>query len=265
MRTDGLYHKDMNLGWIPDVPDQRDFAYQVAKPELLPPLVDLRSKMPVVYDQGKLGSCTANAIGAAFEYEQVKAGLSDFMPSRLFVYFNERKMEGTITSDAGAMIRDGIKSVNQRGVCSEAEWPYDVSQFAVEPLPKVYDNAQFHRSLSYRRVPQSIDAMRQCLVSGHPFTFGFTVYDSFESGEVAHSGIVPMPAHDEGALGGHAVLCVGYDEAQQRFIVRNSWGTGWGQSGYFTMPYTYLLDPDLADDFWVIQMVGGFQFNERIL
>src|SRR5690349_9049943 len=109
------------LGWQPDTPDFRDFTYQVAKPVALPAAVDLRPRMPGVYDQGDLGSCTANAIAAAFEYEQVRCGLADFMPSRLFIYYNERRMEGTISSDAGAMIRDGIKSVNKLGVCSEVE------------------------------------------------------------------------------------------------------------------------------------------------
>jgi C1A family cysteine protease len=247
------------FGWQPDTPDIRDFRYQVTKPVPLPASVDLRPKMPAVYDQGDLGSCTANAIAAAFEYEQVRAGLADFMPSRLFIYFNERRMEGTINSDAGAMIRDGIKSVNKMGVCSEIEWPYRIKDFAKQPPAKVYDDARFHRSIQYFRLTPTLSKLKQCLASGNPFTFGFTVYESFESDAVAKSGIVPLPQPDEDVLGGHAVLAVAYNEQRQRFIARNSYGAEWGQRGYFEMPYAYLLEPNLSDDFWVIERVGGLQ------
>ena len=99
--------------------------------------------------------------------------------------------------------------------------------------------------------------MKGCLASGFPFVFGFTVYESFESQEVAKTGMVPMPAAGESVLGGHAVLAVGYDDGHQRFIVRNSWGTGWGMQGYFTMPYAYLTERDLSSDFWTIRLVQG--------
>ncbi len=99
--------------------------------------------------------------------------------------------------------------------------------------------------------------MKGCLASGYPFVFGFTVYESFESEDVAKTGVVPMPAHTEKVLGGHAVTAVGYDDAQQRFIVRNSWGTDWGMKGYFTMPYAYLTDSNLADDFWTVRLISG--------
>jgi C1A family cysteine protease len=157
------------------------------------------------------------------------------------------------------MIRDGIKSVNKEGVCSEIEWPYRIKDFAKKPPAKSYDNARFHKSIQYQRVTRALYTMRHCLASGHPFTFGFMVYESFESDAVAKTGIVPMPRHDESALGGHAVLAVGYDDTKQRFIVRNSWGKEWGEAGNFYMPYAYLLDSNLADDFWTIQRVGGLQ------
>ena len=124
------------FGWTPDLPDARDYMYSAPEAVLtkLPTKVDLRgTKMPKVYDQGELGSCTANAIGAAFEFGQIKQGQKDFMPSRLFIYYNERAMEGTIDTDSGAMIRDGMKSVAKLGVCTEDTWPYDIPRFTEKP------------------------------------------------------------------------------------------------------------------------------------
>jgi C1A family cysteine protease len=221
----------------------------------LPKKVNLTSKMPPVYDQGQLGSCTANAIGAAFEYEQLKQKQKDFMPSRLFIYYNERAIEGTVDSDSGAMIRDGIKSVAKLGVCPEDTWPYDIAHFTEKPPKKAYTEATKHQVLVYRRVIANLHQMQGCLASGYPFVFGFTVYESFMTPEVAATGEVPLPPRSEQVLGGHAVLAVGYDDATQRFIVRNSWGKGWGNKGYCTMPYGYLTDPSLARDFWAVYTV----------
>jgi C1A family cysteine protease len=244
-------------GWIPDLPDARDFMYAAPEAVLasLPTSVDLRSECPPVYDQGQLGSCTANAIGAAFEFAQKKEQLADFMPSRLFIYYNERKIEGTVDEDSGAMIRDGIKSVHKLGVCDEKLWDYDIAQFTQQPPTEAYTQAMDHQATVYRRVLQVLHQMQGCLASGTPFVFGFSVYESFESQEVAKTGVVPLPPRSEKLLGGHAVVAVGYDDAQQRFIVRNSWGTGWGMDGYCTMPYGYLTDPSLASDFWAIYAV----------
>jgi C1A family cysteine protease len=97
--------------------------------------------------------------------------------------------------------------------------------------------------------------MKGCLASGYPFVFGFTVYSSFEGAKVAQSGIVPMPGSAEKPIGGHAVLAVGYDDDTREFLVRNSWGPGWGIKGYFKMPYAYLTAPKLATDFWTIRGV----------
>ena len=129
---------------------------------------------------------------------------------------------------------------------------YDISKFTQRPPDQSYQEALKHQVTSYQRVPQLLNQIKGCLAHGFPVVFGFTVYDSFESEEVAKTGVVPMPAPGEQVLGGHAVLAVGYDDATQRFLVRNSWGDGWGQGGYFTMPYTYLVDRQLASDFWAI-------------
>jgi C1A family cysteine protease len=246
-------------GWTPDLPDQRDHLYAAPPPMLgnLPASADLTSQCPPVYDQGQLGSCTANAIAAAVEFDRLKQKLPDITPSRLFIYYNEREMEGTIGSDSGAQIRDGIKSVSQLGVCPEPEWPYDIAKFTQKPPAKAYTDALTDRAVSYQRVIQDLTQMRGCIASGYPFVFGFTVYTSFESPEVARTGHAPLPGAGEQQIGGHAVLAVGYDDSQQWMIVRNSWGPGWGIKGYFTLPYTYLSQANLAADFWTIRLVGS--------
>ena len=246
--------KIKRYGWIPDIPDQRDFLF-AAPPVTLPPKVDLRTGCPDVYDQGQLGSCTANAINGAIEFAQMKENANAFVPSRLFVYWNERDIEHTVASDAGAQIRDGIKVVVKIGAPVETDWPYVIAKFADRPPQKAFVDARKNIVTSYQRVSQNLRQMQGCLASGFPFVFGFTVYDGFESDQVAQTGIVPMPKPGESALGGHAVMAVGYDDSTQRFIVRNSWGAVWGQKGYFEMPYAYLTDSNLSDDLWTIRVV----------
>lgn len=244
-------------GWIADLPDARDHIYAAA-PEILaqlPPKVDLTANCPPVYDQGELGSCTANAIAAALEFDRMRQELDVFIPSRLFIYYNERVMEGTTNSDSGAQIRDGIKSVSKQGDCPEDTWHYDISKFTVKPPQKCYTQAKRFKAIQYQRVIRNLNQMKACLASGFPFVFGFAVYESFESQEVAQTGHATMPAPSEQQVGGHAVMAVGYDDTNQWFIVRNSWSDKWGMKGYFTLPYSYLMDENLADDFWKITLV----------
>ncbi|HJW68157.1 MAG TPA: C1 family peptidase [Candidatus Binatia bacterium] len=246
------------FGWLPDLPDQRDFTYSapLAMLRKLPAKVDLSGQCPPVYDQGELGSCTGNSIAAAIEFAERKQRLAKpTTPSRLFIYYNERVIEHTVATDSGAMIRDGIKSVNKVGACRETTWPYKIGSFAKKPSSGAYAEGRKHTVSSYQRVARTTSQMRGCLASGFPFVFGFTVYTSFMSAAVAKTGKLSMPHAGEKVEGGHAVLAVGYDDAQHRFIVRNSWGPDWGMKGYFTMPYAYLLDDNLSDDFWTIRVV----------
>ena len=253
-------HKIKSYGWKPQFPDHRDLVFQPLSSVLskLPSSVDLRSQCPSVYDQGQLGSCTANAIGSAVEFELRKQALiDDFIPSRLFIYYNERVIEGTVNSDSGAMIRDGIKTVNKQGVCAEALWSYsdNTTQFKKKPTAKCVKEALNHKVITYQSVTQDLSHIQASLASGYPVIIGFSVYDGFESDSVAKTGVVNLPAKTESLLGGHAVLIVGYDNTTQRFIVRNSWGSSWGQKGYFTIPYTYFTNSKLASDLWNIEMV----------
>jgi|SRR5450631_3999433 len=249
--------KVQKFGWIPDLPDQRDFMYAAPAPfqSNIPPSVDLSPQCPPVYDQGQLGSCTANAIGGAIEFDQKKANLTEFTPSRLFIYYNERSMEGTINSDSGAQIRDGVKSVATLGAPPESDWAYNIAAFSQKPPAKAYTDAKKHLVVLYQRLIQDLGTLRGCLASGFPLIFGFTCYESFESAEVAKTGILPMPQSGEKVVGGHAVLCVGYDDKAQQFLIRNSWGPSWGLKGYFKMPYAYLTSNKLASDLWTLRSV----------
>ena len=242
------------FGWVPDLPDHRDIRYGMVRPvpAKQPSAVDLRRTCSPVEDQGRLGSCTGNALVGALEFLERKDRVPFTNLSRLFVYYNERIIEHTVKEDAGAMLRDGIKTLAKQGACAEQTWPYAIAKFALKPTPACYREALEHQITAYARL-ETGDEMRACLAGGFPFVFGFTVYESFESERVAETGVVPMPKRTERSVGGHAVLAIGYDDAKKTFVVRNSWGTAWGMKGYFTMPYAYLEDRSLSDDFWTIR------------
>ena len=239
-------------GWVPDIPDRRDFLYSAIRPVIRrPKKVDLRQGCSEIEYQGKLGSCTAQALAGNLEFLDKKIDSEYVDVSRLFIYYNERLIEGTIGEDAGAAIRDGIKALATYGVCSAKKWPYDITKFKKKPLKVCYTEGLKNKISSYYRL-NTLDDMLKCLSSGYPFVFGFSVYESFETDYVAKTGIVSLPKINEKFLGGHAVCAVGYDKKTKMFIVRNSWGSGWGDKGYFYMPFEYLSNRNLSDDFWYI-------------
>jgi C1A family cysteine protease len=202
-----MIFKTARYGWLPDLPDHRDQLYG-APVELAaapPAKVDLRPQCPLVYDQGQLGSCTANAIAAAIQFDRMK--------------------------------------------------PYVIAKFRSKPPAKCYADALKYIVVLYQRVTPILSQLKGCLASGYPFVFGFTVYEGFESAQVARTGHASLPKSGEQVVGGHAVVGVGYDDTKQWLIVRNSWGARWGMKGYFTLPYAYVTDDNLANDFWTIRVV----------
>jgi C1A family cysteine protease len=241
-------------GWIPDLPDHRDLKLGVDHPRMMampgPVKIDLRPKMPAVYNQGHVGSCTGNAIAAVAELVEIGEGEAALVPSRLFIYYSEREIEGTTTMDCGASIRDGFKAISTLGFCFEDVWPYDESMVTTRPSQAAYDAAKMDVASKYLSVDQDRGAIQGALSQGHPVVLGFSVFESFN--KVGADGVVAMPNPAESLEGGHAVVIVGCDDDTQRYIVRNSWGPGWGDAGYFHMPYAYVENPNLANDFWIL-------------
>ena len=252
------------LSWRPDLPDQRDYTFSqlVADKKLttavtLEPTLSLRPWCSAIEDQQTIGSCVGNAVVGLFEFNRIRAGLGgtnyrNF--SRLFSYYNARVITENVEEDSGTYIRDAIKSAKLNGICFEYEWPYDITKWSNEPPLSCYRNAVNFKVSKYYRL-DTLDDMKNSLAAFHPFVFGMTVYESFMSNTVASTGNVPLPAATERVMGGHAMLGVGYDDVTQRFLVRNSWGVNWGihsgnLGGYCWIPYAYLTNRNLSDDFW---------------
>ena len=215
------------------------------------PTVDLRNQFPAIYDQGTLGSCTANALCGLIGYDN-----KGFNGSRLFLYYNERVIENNILEDNGALLSDGIKSLQTNGICPENIWPYNINNFTIKPSVLCYTEALKHKAINVNHILNDMTSMKNSLINNNPFVVGIAVYESFETIRVSRTGIVPMPLSTEKLLGGHAVVCVGYDDTKQVWIMRNSWGVNWGDKGYFYLPYLYLLDSHLSSDLWIIKKIN---------
>lgn len=236
------------FGWIPSSKKPTNF-YEPPHMARMPNSVDLESQCPAVYDQGNLGSCTANAAAALAQFLMKKDGVADWNPSRLALYYWNRLQEGTVNEDSGASLHDAMSSMVKYGVPHESLWPYNVSKFTVKPSKPVWSDAYWHAIKRGLSVTQNLKAIKTCLASGYPIIFGFAVFDSFDE-TVAKTGIMRMPKENEDISGGHAVMAVGYDDTTKMVKVRNSWGSAWGKNGYFFMPYEFITNPNYCDDFW---------------
>lgn len=234
---------------------QTELKFKTFSRVSLPKTVDLRAQFPPVYDQGNLGSCTANALCAVHEFETVDQNIDKgFKPSRLFLYYNERLLDNTVNEDSGAYLSDGIKCMKKYGVCSEKFYPYIIEKFTLKPSAKAYADALKQKVVTASNIQQDVTSMKLSLFNKNPFVVGIAIYSSFESDTVQKTGIVPMPSDDDEFLGGHAVVCVGY--TKDHWIMRNSWGRSWGDKGYFYLPYLYLLDSNLSSDLWNISKIA---------
>jgi C1A family cysteine protease len=249
-----------------DNEDTRDFRFSesiVPHPEVvLPKSVDLRSKCPPVYDQGKLGSCTANAGCSCRVMLLNDPGIT---LSRLYLYYMERHFYGDTHKDEGASLREACKSIYKAGVCEEKYMPYDPKKYKQSPNKHAFTNADNYKIIAYRSL-NTLEEIKQSLAfRQQPVMIGMDVYESFESKAVAQTGIMPIPEKNEKRLGGHAVLVVGYKNTRTIYhrkskqketygylIVRNSWGESWGDKGYFYMPYSFVT-PSHTYDYWIME------------
>jgi len=276
------------MGWIPDYPDFRDYTEENerireilqptgmltgiprgdTKRAALPPAADLRQWCSPVEDQGRLGSCTANAGAGVIEYYERKSFGRHVESSRLFLYKTTRnlmKMKG----DTGAYLRTTIGAMVIFGVPPEEYWPYtEAADFDAEPPAFCYSFAQNYKTLLYYRHDPAatgaatvLERLKTHLAAGHPAMFGFSVYSSIE--QASATGEIPFPSPRDRMEGGHAVVAVGYDDGKEirnahadrpttgALLIRNSWGKEWGEAGYGWLPYEY-LKKGLAEDFWSV-------------
>ena len=252
-------HKIKRYGWKRSLPVFGHPQFEKTCMAATPARADVSGGMPAVYDQGNLGSCTANAGAALAEFLTKKQGWLDYMPARLAIYYWNRQLEGTVSEDSGSSLADTAKTLSTKGAPNETRWPYDIAKFTNTPTAAVVANAKQHIIKDPLQVTQNMDDIRACIAFGYPIIFGFTVYESFESDAVAKTGILSMPKRGEQVVGGHAVVACGYDDYTKMVKVRNSWGPAWGQKGYFQMPYDFIANSNLADDFWSAHQISGWK------
>jgi C1A family cysteine protease len=253
-------------GWIPGRPDPRDRVFKASAVGslFLPGKIDLSPLWVRIENQGEIGSCTANSATSCLEYLFKKSGKPVPELSRLFVYWMTRVRVEHVpgTEDAGAVIRDVMKSLAKYGACLEKSWPYDESKFSIEPTKAAQDEGLKYQLLAsgagdykpgYYLLP-TLYAMKKCLAEGYPFVGGFSVPESMMSEETAKTGIVKLPAKGEEIVGGHAIAFVGYDNSTKLLKFCNSWGSGWGKGGFGFLPYDYFAK-GLLSDCWVMRHV----------
>lgn len=246
-------------GWVRDTHDPRDIHYSVSPHVLaaLPTSEDLESLWggKDVYNQEALGSCGPNAAAGDILAAYLPHG-QNVLPSRLFIYYITRLLQGTVNQDSGVSNRTMLKALSQSGWCDESLWPYTISQFTQKPSDAAFQQALPRKVSAYVRVPQSLEQMKGALAQNDPFIFGFVCYESLMSSETARTGIIPFPKASEKTIGGHDIVFCGYDDAKGMFKLRNSWGPKWGLNGYGWFPYEYALDANKAGDFWTLRFPG---------
>ena len=254
MAAGGLKDRTFDYGWDRYKQTQAPKARLTKMPRqgLLPTRVDLRDKCAPVYNQGKLGACTAFAMGKGMRETMQRTANEKVAPlSALFLYFEEREKMGTRWKDSGATITDGMAVLKDKGIATDESWPYSDNflKFRLKPSKAAYQTATEYKVHETSQVG-TIDDVRAALAKGQSVAFGFLVYESF--GRVGADGVMPMPHPEQGEkiLGGHAVLAVGYDDQKRQLIVRNSWSAAWADKGYFYMPYEFAGNKECADDFW---------------
>ena len=275
-------HENYGLGWVRDLPDVRDYSpeHENIKPMLkklnvlkapatLAAKVDLRAWCAPIEDQGQLGSCTANAGVGMIEFYEKKAYGTWLDASRLFLYKTTRNLLGW-TGDTGAYLRSTMGAMALLGVPPEKYWPYKIADFDKEPTAFLYALAQSFQTINYYRLdpvgttPANLLSQIKTNLTGNlPSMFGFTVYDSISQANGAGKGKIPFPSPTDKVAGGHAIMAVGYDDTLAiknanggttttgALLIRNSWGTGWGEAGYGWLPYEYVLK-GLAVDWWTL-------------
>lgn len=230
----------------------------------LPSKVDLRERfaLPKVYQQGQCGDCTSNAWCGLYEIESIIKNFEPtFRPSRLFLYFNERNLpqdkilEISKKEQQGGFLVNGLISLSFQGVCSEAKWPYDLSKVDVKPTEDCYVQGLEHQIIQGNCLDQTLIHMKTCLNSNHPFVFAFDIYSNFHDSNFKN-GIMLMPTPSSTQIGRHAVVAVGYDDALNTILCRNSWGSKWGMEGYFWMPYEFIMNPKYAREFYFVENIN---------
>jgi C1A family cysteine protease len=255
VRIEPKLFKIPRYNWAPDKIDSRDYKYKIVSKQSVNK-VDLRPYCSTIENQGQLGSCTGNAVAGAIEYLDKKNN-KPIDVSRLYIYYYERLLEGTVNYDSGAYIRDGIKATYTYGAPLESLWPYNISKYKIKPSDVAIADATKRKVTLYERV-LNFEECINALTNEFPVIVGFYVYSSFQTQVVSKTGMMPYPnISKEYLLGGHAVLLVGYDKTNNYFIARNSWGANWGDKGYFYMPFRVIQNKNMSADFWIIKSVNN--------
>lgn len=254
------------LGWKPELPDIRDRPFNTKRAlrkarRTIPSKVDWRDDtlFPELTRQGNLGSCVPHGVGFEFKWEQRQLGLPDIDPSRLFVYYEGRKMEGSIGYDSGLYIRDGLKVVNRLGAPHENLWTYNIGRFTEQPPQEAYVDALKHQAIAYESVPVKSPEVKLALAAKHLVVMGFTVFTSFF--DTGADGFVrdPNPAKER-VEGGHCMDYVGYRRMRgpkdafyyDYGIFANWWDPTFGDDGFVYMKMRWACNEEYADDFWII-------------